>query len=170
MPSLCYLDLPQLCISLICVHGGPWGTPLQPKNGQKRTPKLSIFLCQCSKRVVSLPHIVKSCMQCLYDINPPSLCLGPPYRPSWTVGTLSQPKNRHKHNPKYSIFLCQCSKRVVSFHPIVKSCMQCLYDLNPPSPCQGTPYYQSWTVEDPLTAPKRAETHPKTPSFPLSML
>ena len=31
-------------ISPICDHGGPWGTPSQPQNGQKCTPHHQIFL------------------------------------------------------------------------------------------------------------------------------
>ena len=31
------------------------------------------------------PPVVISRMQCLYDVNPPSLYHGPPYHPSWAV-------------------------------------------------------------------------------------
>ena len=59
---------------------------------------------------------------------------------------------------------------LVSLPPIVKSCMQSLYAVNLPPLCLGPPYHPTRTLGDPPTAQKRAETHPKTPRFPLSML
>ena len=144
------------------------GDPLTAQNGQKCIPKHPIFLCQCSEWVLSLPLIVISCMQCLYDVNPLLCVLDYHTIHLGLWGTPSQPKNGQKCTPEHSISLCQCSKWVVSLPAIVKSFMQCLYDVNPHSLCIGPPDHSSQTVRDSLIGQKWAETHPKTPRFPLS--
>ena len=159
---------PSLCLGPPYRPSLTVGDPLTAQNGQKCIPKHPIFLCQCSEWVLSLPLIVISCMQCLYDVNPLLCVLDYHTIHLGLWGTPSQPKNGQKCTPEHSISLCQCSKWVVSLPAIVKSFMQCLYDVNPHSLCIGSPDHPSRTLRDSLIGQKRAETHPETPRFPLS--
>ena len=81
-------------------------------------------------------------------------------------GTPSQPPNGQKRAQKRHVFPCRYHKWVVWARPIVKSRMQSLCHVNPSHLGQPTLYHPSGTQGDPLPAPKRPETRPKTTRFP----
>merc|ERR1712212_749970 len=102
------------------------------------------------------------------------LCPPTLYHPSGThldpSGPPPSPKTA-RNAPKNDTFslVAIISESLVWARPIVKSRMQSLCHVNPSHLGQPTLYHPSGTQGDPLPAPKRPETRPKTTRFPLSL-
>ena len=95
------------------------------------------------------------------------ICVHPHYithlGPIWTP---SQPQNGQRQALKHHVFPCRPHKWVVWGQLTLKSRMQSLCPVNLSPHCPGTLYHPSGTHLDPIPAPKRPETSPKTPCFP----
>ena len=106
MQSLCYLDLPWLCLGTLYNPSVTMGDPSQPHNSKKQAQNHQIFLCPFPTWLVCSCIIVKMTRQSLCYLDLSRLCLGTVYHPFVTIGDPLTALKWPKTCPKSQIFLC----------------------------------------------------------------
>ena len=104
MQSLCYLDLPWLCLGTLCHQSVTMGDPITAPKQPKTRSKQPDFPSSTSDVISMQSYHSKTTMQSLCNLNLPWMCLSTLCHPSVTMGDpLTSPK-KPKTCPKQPDF------------------------------------------------------------------